>query len=334
MKFNGVSCLGCIAAINQKIKDTTNLDLIQISKADGSVICTTSHTEKYLRENLSAFQGCCKNCKIELDGLTIVSDDFDTNLEVTRSDRNKLIKTQYRIALQRALNNEEVACSEHCVCKITDIGRLDEFRDAPSFASVYNLSEAIQDYLTPGSSIIDYGCGTGHDVFRIAPIISPGNVVGIDITPEMIEHAKSIALKNGIENVQFIVGGDLSSILDESVNIVYANNVFNIIEQKTEFIQSCYNKLVDGGKLIIADEFAIDNLPREIQYDPEFLCGGIAGALTYHQIRNIVEKRGLLIQQVIHVNAYDLAYNNAEYSMETSIIIAQKGLYSNYTQSP
>lgn len=324
LRFDGVTCSGCVASIEQKVSDISTLDLLQISDSDGSVVCSTEMTDNGFLSSLSSFQGCCDNCRIELNSTEKLSAEQIQNLDFNDDDSGQLIKEQYRVALQRALDQEEVACSEHCVCKTTDVDRIDEFEDAPSFASVYNLSELLQDYLEPDYYVIDFGCGTGHDVFRLAPLLSNGSVHGVDITPEMIDHAKTISKKMGIENVQFTVGSDLSSVSDESADAIYTNNVFNILEEKIKFIQSCFNKLKVGGRLIIADEFAIDRLPEKIKYDPKYRCGGIAGAQTFDDVISMMEMKGFSKEQIIQIRTYDIEYDDTTYQMETAIIIVQK----------
>ena len=324
LEFTGVSCSGCVLAIEQKIEDMADLHLQQISQADGSVVCSVEKDAETLIGAFTSFKGCCDSCEIALSKAELLSEEEYEKIDLSKKDTDILIREQYKVALQRALNNEEVACSEHCVCKTTNIDRLDEFQEAPSFASVYNLSELVQEYLAPGFTVIDFGCGTGHDAFRIAPLVPQGTVRGIDITPEMVEYANRISRDLEYANVQFTTGSDLSSVSPDSIDVIYTNNVFNILEDKSIFLRQSYIKLRSGGKLVIADEFAIDSLPEKIQSDPEYRCGGISGAMTKDQIGRSVEEVGFSLQEVINVRSYEIHYDDTEYRMETSIIIAQK----------
>ncbi|OLS23298.1 MAG: hypothetical protein HeimC3_26390 [Candidatus Heimdallarchaeota archaeon LC_3] len=58
--------------------------------------------------------------------------------------------------------------------------------------TIFDLVKYLEkfDYLHSGMSVIDFGSGTGHDAFQIAPLIAPGHITGIDVTPEMVDYAK------------------------------------------------------------------------------------------------------------------------------------------------
>ena len=44
-------------------------------------------------------------------------------------------------------------------------------------------------YLRPGMSLLDCGCGPGTITIGLSHAVAPGQVVGIDIEPNLVEHA-------------------------------------------------------------------------------------------------------------------------------------------------
>ena len=326
MKFRGISCPGCVTAIDNKVKQIPKLTVIQFSDTDGSIICTTEMEEELIIPLLASFQGCCSNCQIYLDSIDHLTAEELPQIDIRGNDQYQLVKTQYKKALQRALSGQEVACSEFCVCKTTNINRIDEFQEAPSFASVYNLTEYLEDYLKEGMTIVDFGSGTGHDILRITSTLSSGSFYGIDITPEMINHARSTAEEMEIENVKFMIASDMASIEDQSCDLIYTNNVFNILEDQAQFVKESHSKLNSNGRLVIADEVAKTELPDGIKTDPNYQCGGIAGANSLDTLINQLNKVGFQVENIIDVRDYAISYQEQQYQMTTTILILQKDL--------
>ena len=193
--------------------------------------------------------------------------------------------------MEGIIAKKDVACSEYCVCKTTDVNRFEEFPDAPSFSSIFNLEKYLQEfgYLTNGLSIIDFGCGTGYDTFQIAPLIEPGLITGIDVPQEMVDFANQTAQKSHAPTAAFHQSDNLRMIQPSSQDVVIVNNLFKILSNQDEFLLETYTILKTEGLLIIADEFAIDELSDSLRKDPAFQCGGIAGA--QHSICKYTSRR-------------------------------------------
>ena len=109
--------------------------------------------------------------------------------------------------------------------------------------------------LNPGDKVVDIGSGAGFDSLIAARIVSPGGrVVGIDMTPAMIEKAKIAAREAGISNAEFRHGyAETLPIEDGWADVVISNGVLNLIPDKSAALLEMARILKTGGRLQIGD---------------------------------------------------------------------------------
>ncbi len=148
--------------------------------------------------------------------------------------------------------------------------------------------------LRQGEVVLDLGSGGGFDVFLAAKRVGPkGKVYGVDMTPEMISKARDNAVKNGYQNVEFLLGEieDLP-LPNNTVDVIISNCVVNLSTNKKSVFNECFRVLKEGGRLAISDMVAYKPLPSEMIYNKELYCNCISGAITMSELKNILEKAG------------------------------------------
>jgi len=149
--------------------------------------------------------------------------------------------------------------------------------------------------LKKGEVVLDLGSGAGFDCFLAATKVGPkGRVIGIDMTPEMIEKARNNAKKNCIENVEFRLGEiENLPVEDNSVDVVISNCVINLSADKPRVFQEVYRVLKPGGRIAISDIALKKELPKKIQESIEAYVGCVGGAILIDEYKKIVETSGL-----------------------------------------
>ncbi len=122
-----------------------------------------------------------------------------------------------------------------------------------SFAGVANPFSLGR--LEPGERVLDLGCGAGTDSLVAAQMVAPeGHVVGIDMTPEMLEKARRSAAEMGAENVEFVEGeAEKLPFVDASFDVVISNGVIDLIPDKDAVFSELYRVLAPGGRMQVAD---------------------------------------------------------------------------------
>jgi SAM-dependent methyltransferase len=133
-----------------------------------------------------------------------------------------------------------------------------------------------------GETVVDLGSGGGIDVFLASRKVGPtGRVIGLDMTPEMIERAQASAQKANLENVEFRLGEIENLPLDDgSVDVMISNCVICLSPDKRRVFGEMYRVLRPGGRLAIADEVALRPFTKEERKDSTKWCSCVAGAIT------------------------------------------------------
>lgn len=110
--------------------------------------------------------------------------------------------------------------------------------------------------IEPGETVLDVGCGGGMDLLLAAKRTgAQGRVIGVDMTPAMIERAKRSAIKAGLwENVDIRRGAaEELPVESDSIDVVISNGVLNLSPDKTRAFAEIYRVLRPGGRLYLAD---------------------------------------------------------------------------------
>ena len=148
--------------------------------------------------------------------------------------------------------------------------------------------------LTPGQTVLDLGSGAGLDCFFAAKKIGEkGKVIGMDMTPEMIERATSSAKRLGIQNVEFRQGflEDLP-VESNSVDVIISNCVINLSPDKSKVFAEAFRVLNPGGKLAVSDIVTDGPLPDSIKQSLSAWAGCVAGAVDAKDYTGMMESVG------------------------------------------
>jgi ubiquinone/menaquinone biosynthesis C-methylase UbiE len=160
--------------------------------------------------------------------------------------------------------------------------------------------------LMDGETVLDIGSGAGLDVILAARKVGPGGkVIGLDMTPEMIEKANKNASATGLANVDFRLGdAENMPVEDQSVDVIISNCVINLAPDKGKVFAECYRVLKPGGRLMISDIVA-EELPEEVRNSKAAWCSCIAGAMKEYDYLEAMYLAGLRDMQIIAKNTYD-----------------------------
>ncbi|MDR3745303.1 MAG: arsenite methyltransferase [Acidobacteriaceae bacterium] len=143
-------------------------------------------------------------------------------------------------------------------------------------------------HLRSGEVVVDLGSGGGLDVFLAAKMVGPeGRAIGIDMTPAMIERARTNAVAGGYANVDFFLSTiDRIPLPDASVDCVISNCVLNLAPDKPAVFREIARVLKPGGRVAISDIALKQELPKEVAESMAAYVGCIAGALRIEEYRD------------------------------------------------
>lgn len=119
--------------------------------------------------------------------------------------------------------------------------------------------------LNVGEAVLDIGCGAGVDSLVAAHLVGAGGtVVGLDVTPAMIERARAYQARLGLANLTLQVGeAEALPCPDASFDAVISNGVFNLTLNKEKALQEAHRVLKPGGRFMVADMVLVAALPPE-----------------------------------------------------------------------
>jgi SAM-dependent methyltransferase len=134
--------------------------------------------------------------------------------------------------------------------------------------------------LQRGETVLDLGSGPGLDAFLAARLVGEtGRVIGVDMTPAMLERARTNAEKGGYANVEFREGRlERLPVEDGSVDAITSNCVINLVPDKPAVFREIARVLKPGGRVVISDIVLDGPLPPAIERDLYAYVGCIAGA--------------------------------------------------------
>ena len=162
--------------------------------------------------------------------------------------------------------------------------------------------------LREGETVLDLGSGAGFDCFLAAGKVGEnGRVIGVDMTPEMIEKARENASKGNYGNVEFRLGEiENLPVADNSIDIVISNCVINLAPDKRRVFEETFRVLKAGGRLMISDMVLLKELPDFIKKSIEAYIGCLSGAIMRDEYIGIIEAAGFQEVSIIDETSFPI----------------------------
>ena len=146
----------------------------------------------------------------------------------------------------------------------------------------------------PGAVVLDLGSGAGFDALLAARAVGPeGHVIGVDMTDEMLERARSNAAKVGVRNVEFRRGSiEQLPVADASIDVVISNCVINLVPDKRCAFREAFRVLRAGGRLAVSDLVLTRRLPASLIESAEAYVGCVSGAALRDDYLGAIHESG------------------------------------------
>ena len=234
------------------------------------------------------------------------------------------------------------SCCGHDSCCSTDsnlypvdlLSTLPEGESAVSFGCGDPVTLAS---LLPGQTVLDLGSGAGLDCFFAAKQVGEtGHVIGVDMTPEMLERAAASAKRLNLSNVEFHQGyiEDLP-VESNTVDVIISNCVINLSPDKAKVFAETFRVLKPGGKLAVSDIVTDGPLPEAVKQSLSAWAGCVAGAVEANEYIGMMKAVGFTNVSVAPVffdkETVDAALDDMKDSIELASIPREdvyKAVYS------
>ncbi len=164
--------------------------------------------------------------------------------------------------------------------------------------------------LKEAETVLDLGSGAGFDCFLAADKVGRnGKIIGIDMTPEMLQKARENAKKGNYENVEFKLG-DIENlpVEDNSVDVIISNCVINLSPDKEKVFKEAFRILKPGGRLMISDIVLLKELPDFIKNSIEAYIGCVSGAVLKNKYIEAIKNAGFEEVTIVDEALYPADY--------------------------
>jgi len=160
--------------------------------------------------------------------------------------------------------------------------------------------------LKEGETVLDLGAGAGIDCFLASKKVgSSGRVIGVDMTPQMIDRARENVRKSGAANIEFRLG-EIENLpaADNSVDVIISNCVINLSPEKDRVFREAFRVLKPGGRMMVSDLVLKRPLPKALQESVEVYAVCVAGAMLRDEYLREIQAAGFRRVEVVSETSF------------------------------
>lgn len=167
--------------------------------------------------------------------------------------------------------------------------------------------------LQPGEVVVDLGSGAGVDVFLAATQVGPtGRVIGMDMTPAMLQRARRAQVASGVTNVVFQEARmEQLPLAEGSADVLLSNCVINLSPDKGAVFREAFRILRPGGRMVIAD--IVQERPLGPMEDD---CGCVATAMLRAEYLDLIARVGFQQLEIVE----DTPWQRSAHGVDASAI--------------
>jgi arsenite methyltransferase len=157
-----------------------------------------------------------------------------------------------------------------------------------------------------GETVLDLGSGGGIDCFLAARAVGPtGRVIGVDMTPAMIDRARTNAKTHRFDNVEFRLGEiEHLPVADASIDLIISNCVINLSPEKPQAFREAFRVLKPGGRVLVSDLVLTKEIAPEMRRSIELLVGCVAGASLREDYLQLMREAGFRDVEIVNESSY------------------------------
>jgi arsenite methyltransferase len=158
-----------------------------------------------------------------------------------------------------------------------------------------------------GEIVLDLGSGAGFDCFLAAGKVGSGRVIGVDMTPEMVDKARQNARKGGYRNVEFRLGEiENIPVPDNHVDVIISNCVINLSPDKKRVFEEAYRVLKPGGRLMVSDIILLKSLPDKIKNSIAAYSACVSGATSKNNYISLITDAGFENVKIVAEDSFGI----------------------------
>jgi arsenite methyltransferase len=164
--------------------------------------------------------------------------------------------------------------------------------------------------LREGETVVDLGSGAGFDSFLAARQVGPrGRVIGVDMTPEMLDKARQNAGKGDYDNVSFRLGEiEHLPVADGEADVILSNCVINLSPDKEQVFREAFRILKPGGRLMVSDIVLTRDLPAAVKDSISAWIGCVAGAMLRNEYLGAISAAGFADVEVVEAGVFPVDF--------------------------